>query len=49
MGSIIAAGEQAILHRIEIIRSDRQRIEILLTENREDVIFTGDTLRRFFR
>jgi hypothetical protein len=31
------------------VRSSGQRIEILISHTQEDVLFTGDVLRRFFR
>jgi hypothetical protein len=32
-----------------MIKSPTQRIEISIKETQEDVLFTADTLRRFFR
>jgi hypothetical protein len=32
-----------------MVKSPTQRIEITVRDTREDVLFTGDTIRRFFR
>jgi len=49
IGSVIVHGEQAHLDRIDMIKSDTQRIEILIRNTRDDVIFQPDVLERFFR
>lgn len=49
IGTILVRGEATTLGRIEMIKSPAQRIEITLSDTREGVLFTGDTLRRFFR
>ena len=49
LGTLIVSGEKLRLGKIEMIKSSTQRIEILIGETRENVIFTGDTLTRFFR
>lgn len=49
IGTLTVTGEQGALRKIEMIKSPTQRIEILIRDTREDVIFTGDTLKRFFR
>ena len=49
LGSIIVQGQQTRLERIEIVKSDEQRIEITLSDSQSDVIFTMDVLQRFFR
>lgn len=49
LGTLIVSGEDAVLTRIEMIKSPTQRIEITLRQTLEDVLFTADTLRRFFR
>ena len=49
LGTLIVSGEKLRLAKIEMIKSPTQRIEILIGETRENVIFTGDTLTRFFR
>ena len=49
IGTILVSGEGTTLARIEMIKSPTQRIEITLSDTREGVLFTGDTLRRFFR
>jgi outer membrane lipoprotein-sorting protein len=49
LGTLTVSGEQNELRRIEMIKSPTQRIEIIIKETQEDVLFTADTLRRFFR
>lgn len=49
IGSVLVTGEAGIVATIEMIKSPTQRIEITLRDTREDLLFTGDTLRRFFR
>lgn len=49
IGNVLVTGEDGIVSSIEMIKSPAQRIEITLRDTREDLIFTGDTLRRFFR
>jgi hypothetical protein len=49
LGSIIVQGSQARLDRIEIVKSDEQRIEILISESQSPVIFSMDVLQRYFR
>jgi len=49
IGTILVSGEVTTLGRIEMIKSPTQRIEITLSDTREGVLFTGDTVRRFFR
>jgi len=49
IGTILVSGEATTLARIEMIKSPTQRIEITVSDTREGVLFTGDTLRRFFR
>ena len=49
LGTLLVSGEQTQLDRIEMKRSATQRIEILISGTREDVIFPGDVLQRFFR
>lgn len=49
IGSVLVTGEAGIVSTIEMIKSPTQRIEITLRDTRENLIFTGDTLRRFFR
>jgi len=49
LGVLTVSGEQNALRKIEMIKSPTQRIEILIRDTREDVLFTGDTLKRFFR
>jgi outer membrane lipoprotein-sorting protein len=49
LGVLTVSGEQNDLRKIEMIKSPTQRIEITIKETKEDVLFTADTLRRFFR
>jgi hypothetical protein len=49
LGILTVAGEGNALRRIEMIKSPTQRIEILIKDTQEDVLFTADTIRRFFR
>lgn len=49
LGTLIVHGRQTALDRIEMIKSDQQRIEILITSTESDVIFPMDVLKRFFR
>ena len=48
-GTLTLTGEESRPRKIEIVRSPTQRIEILLGEPKDGVIFTGEVLRRFFR
>jgi hypothetical protein len=49
LGTILVHGRQSALDRIDMIKSDQQRIEILITSTESGVIFTMDILKRFFR
>ncbi|MBL9209771.1 MAG: outer membrane lipoprotein carrier protein LolA [Opitutaceae bacterium] len=49
LGVLSVAGEGNALTKIEMVKSPTQRIEITVRDTREDVLFTGDTIRRFFR
>jgi hypothetical protein len=49
LGVLMVSGEQNALRKIEMIKTPTQRIEITIKETQEDVLFTADTLRRFFR
>jgi hypothetical protein len=49
LGSVVVRGHGAHPDRIEMIKSDTQRIDILIGETRDDVAFSPDELRRFFR
>jgi len=49
LGVLTVSGEGAVLRKIEMIKSPTQRIEISIRDTHEDVLFTADTLRRFFR
>lgn len=49
IGTVLVTGEAAAVSTIDMIKSPTQRIEISIRETREGLLFTGDTLRRFFR
>jgi hypothetical protein len=49
LGILTVSGEKNELRRIEMIKSPTQRIEISIRETQEDILFTTDTIRRFFR
>jgi hypothetical protein len=49
VGTLEVHGEGARLVRLAMIKSPTQRIEIAIGETKEDVVFTGDALQRFFR
>lgn len=49
LGTLTVSGENTELRTIEMTKSPTQRIEILIRDTMEDVLFTGDTLKRFFR
>ena len=49
LGVLTVSGEQNALRKIEMIKTPTQRIEIEIKETQEDVLFTADTIRRFFR
>jgi hypothetical protein len=49
IGNLVVSGMEGRLERIEMIKSATQRIEISISETKEDVIFTGAVLDRFFR
>jgi hypothetical protein len=49
LGVLTVSGDGKILGTIQMVKSPAQRIEILIQDTREDVLFTGDTLKRFFR
>lgn len=49
LGTLTVSGEHETLRRIDMVRASTQRVEILVRETREDVRFTADELKRFFR
>jgi len=49
LGTIVVQGRQAALDRIEMIKSEEQRIEIIIKESEAGVIFPMNVLKRFFR
>lgn len=49
LGTLVLSGDRSRLRRIEMTRSPGQRIEILVGETREGVVFTPGEIARFFR
>lgn len=49
LGTLTIRGDGGELRAIEMVKSPTQRIEIAIRDTMEDVLFTGDTLKRFFR
>ena len=49
LGTLSVSGEDTVLRSIAMVKSPTQRIEIRIRDTVEDVLFTADTLRRFFR
>lgn len=49
IGSVIVQGEAGRVDRIEMVKSEKQRIDISITETKENVTFSADELKRFFR
>jgi hypothetical protein len=49
IGVLAVSGEKTRLDRIDVVKSPKQRIEILISGTRDNVIFPGDVLQRFFR
>lgn len=49
IGDVIVYGERARLNRIDMTKSEKQRIEIVVGETRDDVVFTNDEVKRYFR
>ncbi|MEO6875387.1 MAG: outer membrane lipoprotein carrier protein LolA [Opitutaceae bacterium] len=49
IGVLAVSGHDAGVERIDLVKSPTQRIEILISDTRENVIFSGDAIRRFFR
>jgi hypothetical protein len=49
LGTVVVHGQKTDLDRIEMVKSDQQRIEILIKSTEADVIFPMDVLQRFFR
>lgn len=49
MGTVIVAGEARRINRIDLTKSDHQRIEIIILSTMEDVIFGDEVVKRFFR
>lgn len=49
LGTVVVHGKKNTLGRIEMVKSPKQRIEIMISESKDDVTFTPDVLQRFFR
>jgi hypothetical protein len=49
LGTVVVHGRQTALDRIEMVKTDQQRIEILINHTEADVIFSIDVLQHFFR
>ena len=49
LGTLTVSGENGELRSIDMTKSPTQRIEIIIRATIDDVLFTGDTLKRFFR
>ena len=49
IGSVIVQGERGRVDRINMVKSEKQRIEISISETKEDVSFDAEELKRFFR
>jgi hypothetical protein len=49
LGTIVVHGREAALDRIEMVKSEEQRIEITIKDTQSGVIFPMDVLKRFFR
>ncbi len=49
IGVLAVSGREFQLERIQLIKSPTQRIDILISDPHENVIFPADVLQRFFR
>lgn len=49
IGTLLVSGEESRLRQIEMTKSATQRIEIRISGTRENVLFPGDVIQRFFR
>jgi hypothetical protein len=49
IGVIVVRGVDLNLRKVVMIKSATQRIEVTIYDTKEDVLFTGYTLQRFFR
>jgi outer membrane lipoprotein-sorting protein len=49
LGSVVVQGEKARVDRINLIKAEKQRIEISISEAKDDVVFDAEELKRFFR
>jgi outer membrane lipoprotein-sorting protein len=49
IGSVIVQGVGGRVDKISMVRSEKQRIEISISDTKEDVTFEPEELKRFFR
>jgi hypothetical protein len=49
IGSVVVQGVAGRVDRISMVKSEKQRIEISLSDTKEDITFEPDELKRFFR
>jgi outer membrane lipoprotein-sorting protein len=49
IGSVIVQGENGRLDRINLVKSEKQRIDISISDTQENVTFEPEELKRFFR
>jgi hypothetical protein len=49
LGLMVVRGDGANLRKIEMIKSATQRVSVTIYDTKEDVLFDGYTLQRFFR
>jgi hypothetical protein len=49
LGVIVVRGDEANLRRVEMVKSATQRIAVTIYDTKENVLFDGYTLQRFFR
>ncbi|MEO6569042.1 MAG: hypothetical protein ABIO94_09800, partial [Opitutaceae bacterium] len=49
IGSVIVQGEGGRVDHIAMVTSEKQRVDISISETKEDVSFDAEELKRFFR
>lgn len=49
IGTVVVKGHEQQLDHIDLTKADNQRIEIILKQTMEDVIFQDDVVKRYFR
>ena len=49
IGRVIVQGEGARVDHIDMVKSEKQRIDIAISETKEEVTFSPEELKRFFR